>query len=227
MSPQSTTTSPRTAAASLATVGLVFSACYWLSNRLTHMRADVGTAVFDWERAIPFVEWTVVPYLSIVLFFVASFFLPQARGDLRRHTARLLALLVVALACYAAFPLRFTFVRPETSGFTGLLFDVLNVVDQPYNRAPSLHIGVLVVLWARYSAALTGAVRFVVQGWFVLIAVSVLTTYQHHVIDLPAGFLVGWLCVQWLRSSASPRPIVAAKARVPAPAWSGLPLARE
>jgi membrane-associated phospholipid phosphatase len=205
MNPHTSFAPPRTAAASFAAVALVFSACYWLSNRLTHVRADVGTAVFEWERSIPFVEWTIVPYLSIVPFFVASFFVAQQRHELRQHAARLLALLLIALACYAAFPLRFTFARPETSGLTGLLFELLSTVDQPYNRAPSLHIGVLVVLWARFSSALAGFARFVVLGWFVLIGVSVLTTYQHHVVDVPAGFLAGWLCVLW-RRTAAPTP---------------------
>ena len=213
MNARSTIASPGTAAASLATVGLVFGVCYWLSNRLTHVRADVGTAVFAWERVIPFVEWTVVPYLSIVLFFIASFFMPQARDDLRVHAARLLALLAVALACYAVFPLRFTFERPETTGLTGVLFDVINAIDQPYNRAPSLHIGVLVVLWARFSTLVDGAARLAVQGWFMLIGVSVLTTYQHHVVDVPAGFAAGCLCVWALRAPFSPlRPRAAASA---------------
>jgi hypothetical protein len=44
-----------------------------------------------------------------------------------------------------------------------------------------------------------------------LIGASVLTTYQHHFVDLPTGFALGWLCV-WLWPLA---PGVAA----PVPAW--------
>jgi len=36
-----------------------------------------------------------------------------------------------------------------------------------------------------------------VHSSFVLIGASVLTTYQHHFIDIPTGLLAGWLCV-WL-----------------------------
>jgi membrane-associated phospholipid phosphatase len=40
---------------------------------------------------------------------------------------------------------------------------------------------------------LTGWQRLALQSWFALIAVSVLTTYQHHVLDVPAGAVLGAL----------------------------------
>lgn len=179
----------------LGATSLLFAVGYGLANRLTSLRDDVGLGVFAWERAIPFVGWTIVPYLSIVAFFTLSFFIdPDARA-LRRHVARLLLVLAVSVVCYAAFPLRFTFVRPETDGAVGLLFDLLSLCDLPYNRAPSLHIGVLAVLWVRFAPQLRGWARAGLHAWFALIAVSVLTTYQHHVLDVPAGAVLGVLAI--------------------------------
>lgn len=170
---------------------LAFAVLYALSNQLTSLRADVGEGVFAWERAIPFLGWTVVPYLSIVAFFVGSFFIDPDPERLRRHVLRLLLVLVVSVLCYAAFPLRFTFERPPTHGVIGVLFELLGHCDMPYNRSPSLHIGVLVLLWARFAPLARGAWGAGLHAWFALIAVSVLTTYQHHVLDVPAGALVG------------------------------------
>ena len=110
---------------SCALVSLAFVGAYGLANRLTSLRTDVGRGVFDWERAIPFVEWTIVPYLSIVLFFAASFFVCRDRTELERHVARVLLVLTISIACYAAFPLRFQFERPETTGAIGALFQLL------------------------------------------------------------------------------------------------------
>ncbi len=172
-----------------------YAALYTLSNHLTSLRPDVGDGVFGWERAIPFLGWTVVPYLSICAFFLLSFFIDPDRDRLRRHVLRLFIVLVVSVLCYAAFPLRFTFERPPTDGFVGLLFDVLNHCDMPYNRAPSLHIGVLVLLWVRFTPHVRGWWSIGLHGWFALIAVSVLTTYQHHALDVPAGALLGAVAV--------------------------------
>lgn len=175
---------------------------YWMLNRVTHGRADVGTAVFEWERAIPFVEWTIVPYLSLIGFFAAAFYVCRTRAELTCLVMRLLAVLVLSLVCYALWPLRFTFDKPATQGLTGWLFDLLHAFDLPYNRAPSLHISVAVILWAAFARRVQGVVRVALAAWFGLIGVSVLTTYQHHVIDVPAGALAGWVSV-WLFPSAS------------------------
>jgi membrane-associated phospholipid phosphatase len=54
---------------------------------------------------------------------------------------------------------------------------------------------VLIVLWAHYLRHTPRGRLILLQGWFVLIGISVLTTYQHHFIDVPAGMLLGFLCL--------------------------------
>ena len=171
----------------LSVSSLCFGLLYGLSNHLTSLRADVGDGVFDWERSIPFVPWTILPYLSIVVFFGWSFFVCNDRQALRLHLLRLALLMLLALSCYAAFPLRFNFQRPPTGDWTAPLFALLSWADLPYNRAPSLHIGMLVLLWLRLAPRVGGVWRLLLGGWFLLIGVSVLTTWQHHVIDIAAG----------------------------------------
>lgn len=188
---------PSTAALWLANVSVFFASVYWTTNQMTSRRIDVGAAVFEWERAIPFVDWTIVPYGSILAFFVGSFFLCRSRGELSRHTARLVTVVTLSVVCFVLWPQRFVFERPAVEGALGVLFQLLTAIDLPYNRTPSLHISVLVILWALFANRTHGWVRHAVYIWFTLIGVSVLTTYQHHVIDVPAGILAGWLCV-WL-----------------------------
>ena len=179
----------------LVQVSMAFVALYGASNYLTGLRHDVGEGVFAWERTIPFVEISILPYLSIFALFAASFFVCRSREELERHCARLLLALLISVVCYAAFPLRFDFVRPEPTGATGAIFRWLWAVDLPFNRAPSLHIGVLVILWARFIDALPARSRPLLHVWMTAIAVSVLTTYQHHVIDVASGLLVGVVCL--------------------------------
>jgi protein-tyrosine phosphatase len=95
-------------------------------------------------------------------------------------------------------------------GVFGLLFELLGAFDKPFNQAPSLHIALLVILWVCYARHVPGLWRWLLHGWFALIGVSVLTTWQHHFIDLPTGALLGWLCV-WLWPLDGPSPLSRAR----------------
>lgn len=186
-------------------LGPFFFLSYGFANSMA-ARWQVGTAVvYDWERHIPFLPWTILPYWSIDLFYGLSFLLCRNTQQVDRHALRLLTAQLVSVACFLLFPLHFSFERPATDGLFGHLFDALAGFDKPYNQAPSLHIGLLVILWVRFAGASRGWLRLGVDAWAALIAVSVLTTYQHHFIDIPTGALVGLLCL-WLWPEAGPTP---------------------
>ena len=187
----------------LAFLGPFFFASYGLANGLASRHAEVGSVVFDWERSIPFLPWTIVPYWSIDLFYGLSLFVCTSRAELDVHGRRLLCAQAAAVACFLLFPLHFTFERAATDGAFGWMFDVLTGFDQPFNQAPSLHIALLVILWTLFSRHVAGAWRRVLHAWFALIGASVLTTYQHHFIDIPTGLWLGWFCV-WLFPQGAP-----------------------
>lgn len=184
----------------------LFFGTYGFATWITTQRDDVGSLVFDWERHMPFWDWSIVPYWSIDLLYGLSLLLPDSREELKRHALRLLTAQLIAVSCFLIWPLRFTFARPELDGVFGWLFDVLAGFDKPFNQAPSLHIALLVVLWTCYQRHMRGIWRGLMHAWFTLIGVSVLTTYQHHFIDLPTGALLGWLCV-WLWPLEGPGPL--------------------
>lgn len=200
----------RRALAWLAFLGPFFFASYGFANWLASRRAEVGAIAFGWESNIPFLPWTIVPYWSIDALYALSVFVCASRRELDAHAWRLLLAQVVAVACFLLFPLRFIFVRPETDGFFGWMFDVLMGFDKPFNQAPSLHIALLVILWPLYLRHAPAAWRWAVNAWFVLIGASVLTTYQHHFIDLPTGALAGLLCL-WLIPDQGASPLAAAR----------------
>ncbi|MBN0976802.1 phosphatase PAP2/dual specificity phosphatase family protein [Pseudomonas hygromyciniae] len=188
----------------------LFFGTYGFATWVTSQRSDVGTLVFGWETHIPFWAWTIVPYWSIDLLYGFSLLLPNSRHELKQHALRLLSAQVIAVSCFLLWPLRFTFERPEMDGVFGWLFAVLAGFDKPFNQAPSLHIALLVILWVMFQRHSQGLWRWLVHGWFALIGISVLTTYQHHFIDLPTGALAGWLCV-WLWPVDHPSPLLNAR----------------
>ncbi|WP_157263491.1 hypothetical protein [Azohydromonas aeria] len=185
----------RPALAWLLVLGPLFILSYSATNHRAATLPDVPSIVFDWERHIPLWPWTIVPYLSLDLLYGLSLLLCRAWQELHRHALRLLTAQLVCVACFFAFPLRFSTPRPDVQGWAGPLFDALTAVDLPYNQAPSLHIVLLVILWDFYRRHTRGALRAFVHVWSALIGLSVLTTYQHHFIDVPTGLLVGVLCL--------------------------------
>ena len=193
-------------------LGPFFFVTYGLANWAATRRALVPSLAFGWEGAIPFWAWTIVPYWSIDLLYGLSLFVCATRDELDAHAKRLLTAQVFAVTCFVAAPHRFSFDRPQADGVFGALFDALAGFDLPYNQIPSLHIALAVILWLLYVRRLSGVARILLDTWFLLIGASVLTTYQHHFIDLPTGFALGWLCA-WLW------PLPADGVAAPASAW--------
>lgn len=188
-------------------VGAIFYASYGFTNFFTAQRTTVPEIVFGWEQHIPFLAWTIVPYWSLNLLYVLAFFLSQNRSQLRHYTARLLLAQAIAIAGFLLFPLQISWKKPETAGISGFLFESLAGFDQPYNQAPSLHIILTIVVGAFYWRQFPRW-RLPLCIWLGLIALSILTTFQHHFIDLPTGALVGFL-VLWLLPENATRPIFA------------------
>lgn len=178
-------------------LGPFFFASYGLATWVTSLRSDVGVVAFDWERHIPFLPWTIVPYWLIDLLYGISLLLCATRVQLDNHGKRLLAAQVLAVSGFLVLPLRFSFDRGTVEGPFGWMFATLETFDQPFNQAPSLHIALMVLLWVVYLRALPRGWRWVVHGVFALIGVSVLTTWQHHFVDVPTGLWLGWFCL-WL-----------------------------
>ncbi|RKV76462.1 MAG: phosphatase PAP2 family protein [Neisseria sp.] len=185
----------KTSLLKLALVGMLFYASYGLSNHYAASLAYVPEVAFAWERGIPFWAWTIVPYWSLNLMYAAAFFLCRNACEQNRYVARLVSAQIIATTCFMLFPLHFGWPKPPTDGLWGVMFDSLVAFDLPYNQSPSLHIALSIIVGAFYWTRFP-KIRLPIFLWQSLIALSVLTTYQHHFIDVPTGALLGWL-VLW------------------------------
>jgi protein-tyrosine phosphatase/membrane-associated phospholipid phosphatase len=179
----------------LALLTPFFFLSYGLANWVTGLRRDVPSLVFDWEHRVPFLSWTILPYWSLDLLYGISLFTCQTRRELSTHARRLVAAQIISVSAFLLFPLRYTFGRPHVLGVLGWMFDALASFDKPFNQAPSLHLSLTVILWAKYSQHLRGWTLWLMRSWMILVGLSTLTTYQHHFIDLPTGIWVGLFCL--------------------------------
>jgi len=200
---------PRTKAFG-ASVGLsvLFLIVYGWCNWITAQRHDVGTLVFAWERFIPFVPLMIVPYMSIDLFFVAAPFLCRTDSELAAFSKRIVTAIVVAGICFLLFPLRFAFERPHAAGWLGVAFNWFRGMDLPYNLLPSLHIAFRTILAQHYARHTRGGLRSASNVWFVLVGLSTLLTYQHHFMDVVAGFALGISCIYFICEPQPHHPVV-------------------
>jgi len=187
----------RHALAWLLFLGPFFFLSYGLANAYAAQHANVRSIAFGWEARLPFWAWTILPYWSLDALYAISLFACRSRRELDMHAKRLLTAQVVAVTCFLALPLRFSFDRPVAEGPWDALFAALGAFDRPFNQLPSLHIALAIIVWSAYARVVSGVPRAALACWFLLIGASVLTTYQHHFIDVPTGALLGALCV-WL-----------------------------
>lgn len=180
--------------AALVVVAAIFYASYGATNALASARANVPEIYFAWERALPFWAWSIVPYWSLNLLYALGFFLCRDAGELARYVTQLLAAQMIATLFFIAFPLQMSWEKPAVSGLSGFLFSSLAAFDLPFNQAPSLHIILCVVVGAFYLRKARAVwLKAALAAWFALIGLSVLTTYQHHFIDIPTGLAAGCL----------------------------------
>lgn len=184
---------------------IVYGGCNWITAR----RANAGTFYFEWERKIPFVPFFILPYMSIDLFFVVAPFLCRTDRELVVLAKRIMAAILVAGICFLCFPFRFAFSRPDVAGWLGALFNWFRGMDAPYNLVPSLHAAFTLILCDTYFRHTRGFIRVAIMIWFVLIALSPVLTYQHHLIDIVTGFVLAGYCFYLFREPTLAPPIIA------------------
>ena len=182
---------------------VVYGGCNWLST----VRSDIHQFYFSWERGIPFVPLLIPAYLSIDLFFIAAPFLCSSEAELRMFARRIAAAIVIAGICFLLVPFQFAFGRPNAEGILGVIFEWFRGIDAPFNLVPSLHAALLLLLADVYLRHLGGLSRVTTLVWFILIGLSPVLTYQHHVIDIIAGVILATYCFYFFPDSRLVTPV--------------------
>ena len=181
----------------LLLLGPLFFLSYGFANSQASHAGPLPSVVFSWESHIPFLPWTIIPYWSLDLLYALSFLHCRSRAEIDNHGCRLLTAQLLAVLCFLCFPLQGSSQHPPVSGIADTLFQLLASFDQPYNQAPSLHIALLLIVWQRWRQGAKPAFRHSCDLGLIVIAISPLTTWQHHFIDIPTGALLGCFCL-WL-----------------------------
>ncbi|TZG00075.1 phosphatase (plasmid) [Chryseobacterium panacisoli] len=167
---------------------MVYNFAAWYLTTLD----EIPSFVFGFEKYIPFIPWSIIPYMTSGIFFCSVFLFCQNKEQLKILTQRMLFVTIIAGVCFLLFPLKFSLPKPEiNSSFPGYSFRFLKAFDSPFNQAPSLHIAYAFIFWSVFRNLKRG--RTLLLFWLILLGISTLTTYQHHCIDIITGSILAHL----------------------------------
>ena len=170
-------------------VGVLFVVGYGGSNWLAAQRLQQLHLYLPAELAIPFIPEMIAPYLSINLLFALPLFRLGAE-ELRLLGRQLIATTLIATAFFLCVPTALGFTRQTIATDFAPAYQLLYLLDYPYNCVPSLHVAyasqIVFALAARGSHRLRASLAL----WLSLIMVSTVLTHQHNILDLACGLLL-------------------------------------
>lgn len=176
---------------------------YCLPNALNTLRPCTMAWAASWESSIPYLGWTLLPYLSMNPLYAYCPFRCESRAELRTLVRRLAAAIGVAATFFILWPTRLPESKPDPVTELDRVFYRLANIDFPNNCFPSLHVAFAIIMASVYMRPFTGVLRWAVGGWFAMIALSTVLARQHFVLDASAGLVLGWASCRWIRMSST------------------------
>ncbi len=175
----------------------MFFGGYSATNALASHRGIATVLTMPGDNVMPFWAWSIIPYVSINFLYVFAFLLQRTRRELDRHALRILTAQAISMLFFVLLPTMNVRAQPPVSGALGLFFDGLRSFDRPFNMLPSLHVAIAVIVWDALRRQIPSLWQPVWHIWCVLIVVSTLTTWQHYLLDVATGLLLGILCLRF------------------------------
>lgn len=186
---------------------LVFFPLYFGIGALTAASGRARALHFDWELAIPRVDWMVLPYLLVI----PSFLLPILHLDARRIDAlarQTIAAVVIAAAVFLLLPGRIGHAPVPAEGPLAPLLRFIAAIDTPHNTFPSLHVACAVLIGRACADAAGPRPALAYHLWLALALASTLLTHQHHLADVAGGLALALALRRWLPIPPAASPVI-------------------
>ncbi len=166
---------------------------------------DMATALDD---RIPFIAWSVWPYLLSLQIPLIPLFLVQCPRHFQRTAVAYGAVIIASLAFFAAFPVSSIQLRTAAdpigaNPLTSWALRELFAIDLPFNLFPSLHVS-LCALAAFATARAAPRSGLVLFGLVSLVAISVCTVKQHFILDALGGFTLAGIANELIMQPNDP-----------------------
>jgi len=192
---------------------------YWLNQVYAEENGIVGIdysyILQGFNDAVPFVSWSVYPYVIAYPFWIWAFFYLGYRS--KKHLYEILALcLVTFTVCGIWYLIQQSDVQVwrETSGLFGqtelnftesLMMTIYNAAG-PRNALPSMHCLMcwISICGVREDKSMPKLMKGIIVFLAVAIMISTQTTKQHYIIDTIAAVAICELAFQVLKRTKVP-----------------------
>ncbi|HKA79908.1 MAG TPA: phosphatase PAP2 family protein [Xanthobacteraceae bacterium] len=168
---------------------LVFFPIYIGCAALTEARGNALHLYAQWELAIPFWPFMIVPYLSMFVLFL----MPPLQLDafeLRALVRRLLVASLIGGIVFLVLPAQLGFAERTDAGIWQGVYDTIYRLDNRYNTVPSFHVIYTASILLAFMAVATAPLRRIYLAWLVIVCASTVLTHRHHLADVAAGLAI-------------------------------------
>ncbi len=182
------------------TLGLILMVTFYTVgyigiNRLNGFRNHYYDVSLWFEKDIPFVPSAIIGYSFVFVLVAIMFLVIDNMPDFWDMCVRFLSMTLLCFAIFLIFPVRMD-LRPEVTMTSDWITEAVCFyfwIDHPYNLFPSMHLS------ASFFSAFYCMRKGRIIGWITMImativGVSVVLLKQHYIMDIVAGFIVGWFC---------------------------------
>jgi len=179
------------------------SGVYTLSNRF-HLFEPRYLPMWGIDQWVPFIPETVWIYTSEYFLFISVYVLCKDTLELNKYLCSFLALQFISATIFVLWPTTFPreqFPLPaDLDPFTYFVFSTLREADTPASCCPSLHVS------SCYLSSFVFLNNDRRKFWYAFlwasaVAVTTLTTKQHYLVDVFAGFALAavlyWIFHYW------------------------------
>jgi membrane-associated phospholipid phosphatase len=145
------------------------------------------------DQKIPYIPFFAPVYFSTYIFVVQPFFILSNARQFYWMLTSFIVISVISSFIHATIPSKIERVEQGMpGGLSGGMLGLFQKTCKPYGNFPSMHVGLSVPVIVANFMAYGPVIGSIMVTWAALIAISTLYTKQHYVLDVLAGFLIGF-----------------------------------
>ncbi len=181
------------------TLTAYYLSVYFGINWLTSRRTGLHHLSLPFEERLPFVPVMILAYVLIYAYFILAFLAIDDLPFFKKVVRAFYLCIHIHFVIFLLFPVEYS-LRPHVEYAWGGIYRLISFyywMDFPYNCFPSMHISnvfLVTYLMERYRSG-WGRVLLPIA---LLVSVSVVLVKQHYIVDVVAGYFVGWGVYRWV-----------------------------